>query len=302
MSKSQIPNSKSQASKKKKESSQPQLVGPNEKTIFKISWDKIQPHYQKHLSQEAKKLKLSGFRQGKVPVEIAKKHLALDQIKEDTLRHEVAHLFEEYVKKNKIKFLHYPEIKPLKTDEKNDWEVEVHYAIAPKINVKNYQTIVQKTNKQTKNEKVADDKKEQPNVKEVRLKAIFQALANEYHPTISELLIRAQATKEFENIARSLQNMGLTVDDYLQKRDISLDQLGQELTFSALGQLQIEFILQEITKEAKLTIEAKEVKTKQEELIKQGLAEKFVNQPDTIAQLEQNLLREKTLNHLLSLE
>lgn len=81
---------KSDASKAKKTNSTQEtkqsLIAQNDKLTIKIPWSELKGPYEKTLSDLAKKMKIEGFRQGKVPLKIAEKQISLEKVAESILR------------------------------------------------------------------------------------------------------------------------------------------------------------------------------------------------------------------------
>ncbi len=113
--------------------------------------------------------------------------------------------------------------------------------------------------------------------KEHILHAIFRDLITTLKPAIPEMLIRENTRQEIKDLEEQLKRVNATLDQFLQQRNQTFEQLAQEMAAQTLGKLQLEFILRAIQEELKITVTETEIMAEYEKLM-QGLPQ--VSQPD----------------------
>ncbi|MBP9819682.1 hypothetical protein KBC79_03010 [Candidatus Woesebacteria bacterium] len=299
----------------KQQSTEKPLIIDNTVISLKIDVDTANRSYQEALKHMAAKLKAPGFRQGKVPTDVAENLLKPTDIIQHALEHVVPEVYEKTVKEEKKEPLTHPEFKIITAEKGLAWEIEAHIAEAPTIDLKNYQKIVaqakqtaeeseKKTSKQTKS---ADDtsKSEVPEQtaeqkEQVLLQHIYQTLLTELRPQIAELLVKEEIRSDFAHLRRQLDQMKISLEKFLELRKISIDDLTNQLAAEALGKLQLSFLIAAIAREAKLTVEQSDL---DESLAKISDPELKKQQQDPMYRqiLAQTILRRKVKDHLLSL-
>lgn len=309
-------------------------LAPNEKVTLTIAWADALKSYQKHLRLAAKNFKAEGFRQGKAPLALVEKQVGNEAIIEATLRELIPHLYEtavQAVAENK-KPITMPEFHPVKLNKGEDWIVEAEYAAFPVIDVKNYKKAVANGNKTAaqfikereeallkeaaaaKKEKKTSEPEAKPastseqptplteNEKnEIRLQHIFQALVSELKPTIPELLLRQETQAEFERLVEQLKQYQIKLEDYLARREITLEVLSNELASGVLGRLQVDFILASISQLEKLTVSEEKLEAAFQKITNLEVREKMRQDQNYTTQLKANLLQQVTLDFLLKL-
>lgn len=328
MAKKSTPPTKPAVKEKKEQS----LIAENTKLTITIDAATAKSAYVQALKKLAKKLKHPGFRAGKVPPKIAEEILGQPTIIESALDVVLPQAYQTAVVAEKKQPLTRPSITPVTLELGKDWQLTAEIAERPNITLGDYKKIVRNAKKtaqktleeqvtqaqKTHEEKSKSSKKEkessknpkpatppfqEPTAEQKRdflLQSIYQTLVTELKPSIPELLVREEVRYDLDELARQLEPLKLSIQEYLQKRSITEQELSNELATRALGRLQITLLLQEIAKEADLKITEKAV----------DAAITETNNPEMIAQkqnpqyrnlIEQTLLRQSVAEHLLSL-
>jgi len=83
-----VENKKNQKEKKSDSTQQSKksLISNNDKLRINIPWSELKKPYQQTISDLAKKMKIEGFRKGKIPLNIAEKQVSLEKIAETILK------------------------------------------------------------------------------------------------------------------------------------------------------------------------------------------------------------------------
>lgn len=315
---------------KAKTATEPALIGPNHVVTLKIDAKTASSAYQKILNKLAKRVKLPGFRQGKVPTHLAEQELDQTAIFNEALEIVIPPLYKSEIVDKKLESLAQPEFKPTKLVKNSDWEVEVHLAPRPQITIKNLKQIVKKGKENAKEEikKQQDHLKktkhnhdhdshenqphshnhQHPSEEDITLTNIYQQLVSQIRPTLPELLVKEEVRAELENLVRRLQSISLTIDDYLKQQNISYDELTNQMAVASVGRLQLMLILDEIANQEKMEVleteiddEIKKNTSQEKTKAPQANNKELEKNPEYRNFVRQTLQRDKLTKYLLSL-
>jgi len=309
------------------------LIAPNSQVTVTLPWDKINAAYAKLLTRAALNIKTDGFRKGKVPAKLAESMIDQNKLYDQAVQEVFPEFYLEEIKKLDKNPISQPDVEPIETEPNKDWKFTVWFAERPEINLKEYQKVIDtahksaeeeiaektaelakpapKAEKAEKGEKAAPDKdakpaKEEPKEltqaqkEDIKLKHIFRDLAESVKPQIPELLVRQEVNHELEHLVEQLQQLNIKVEDYLQSRQVTAEQLQQEYAGMAVSSLQIEFIIAEIAKDQKMTVEEAEIDKTLDQVGDGKMSEADRKNPDTRSYVFSSLLKQKVINKLLN--
>lgn len=283
------------------------LVIPS--TVLKITLPKkqVSDSYEQTLTSLTKNVSAAGFRKGKVPKDAAEEKLGKQRIIEQTLNQLLPEAYEKAVKDSKKTPITQPEFSIIEAELGKDWVIEARFAELPTVKLGNYSQLVKKGLKEAKKtltERKKDEK--QPKItedqeKELNLQHIFRELVLNIKPQVPELLLKHETQHEFEHMVGQLKQLGTSVDDYLQKRQMNMEQLSQELAISTLNRLQLDLILGAIAKEEKLKVTDKDRDEYFKQIPDEKQREQLKNDAHYLGHLDTNLTKQKVVDHLLSI-
>lgn len=299
------------------------IVADNTVIKLTIPWEQAGPVYKQQVQRSAKHVKKSGFRQGKVPADIAEGMLNIERVIEQVASQLIAPIYQAEIEKQKLQPLGQPDIRIMKADKGSDWELEAHIAEHPEVKITDYKKIAQKAKKEAEKalaqeekelkkaeKKDARDSKKPAELtdaqKEERIiHAIFKDLIAEIQPKVPELLIRRQTEQELRRLVDTLKQLNIELDSYLERRGQTFEQLSQEMAAQALGQWQLEFILEAISAKVKPEISDEAIKAEWEKR-HEGHDHSHAGHDHTFndsakMQLKIELERKATIDHLKSL-
>ncbi|WP_341755958.1 trigger factor [Candidatus Tisiphia endosymbiont of Ptychoptera albimana] len=98
---------------------------------------KIANEVQKELSSLAKKVKLDGFRVGKVPISIVNKKYK-QSVRSDVVNHEINHAVQHVIKDHKLKTIGDPQLENLRNEENEDIEFTLKFELLPDIELPDF--------------------------------------------------------------------------------------------------------------------------------------------------------------------
>ncbi|MFH0830508.1 MAG: trigger factor [Parcubacteria group bacterium] len=105
---------------------------------IEASIDELKPFEQRALTRLASKLELPGFRPGKVPATMARKHLDPIKILEETVNLAVPELYASAVKQHKLEVVGAPKVDLLKFAPGNPLSFKAVAAVLPEIKLPDY--------------------------------------------------------------------------------------------------------------------------------------------------------------------
>lgn len=301
-----------------KKKAEPSVVIDNTKLQLILAWEEVKQEYDKVLKKSAKNIKAQGFRQGKIPLKIAEEKLGRNRIINQVLETLVPQKYQDLIKKEKKEPLTSPEVKPISINWGQDWELEIQIAEKPIIKLDNYQKSIKKglniALKQLKEQKSqptkdAKNKKEKPTKeqtadqeREIKLQQIFKALVEDTRPQIPELLLKEETKREIQRLAKELEKIGLSLDNYLAKRGQKFEEMSSQVAAQSLGQLQLEFVLEAIEQEQKIQVSKKDIEDELDKIKDEKVKKQIQNNHQYQHYLEAQISRLKLLDFLLEVK
>lgn len=316
---------KKEVKTEKKEAPKKSLITPNDSVKITLEWKIVEPVYKKTVSSFAKDVKAEGFRVGKAPLAIVEQKVGLEKIIDQVLRELLPETYEKEVKKSGKKPITTPEFNPISLEKNKNWVLEAHFSPIPEVKLGDYKKVTKKAkvealkfiedrNKAIKKEasecksedKDHDHAKAHQELtdqekKEINLQHIFKELVANFAPAIGELLLRQETQAEYERLAKQLEQYKISTEDYLKRRQITIEQLSQELAGTVLSRLQLDFIMAAISQAEKLEVKDEEVKAELVKITNLQMREDVEKNQNYLNQIKANLLQQKTLALLLEL-
>lgn len=316
-------------------------IAPNSEVTVTLKWADVEPTYQKAVRRFGRNAKIDGFRKGKVPAAMVEGMIDQSALVEHVLQTVLPTAYSEVIKAEDKHPITQPEIEPVKVDKNSDWVLTARFAEAPEITLGKYQDLVKKAKKAADKDikdAEADLKKkaaEKPEKKEaapeskaeaqkptdaekpaettpvttltdaqkeeLHTRQIFRHLVEEIKPQIPELLVRREADRELRRLLDQLDQLKLSVENYLKSRQMSAEQLRLEYLSAAATSLQLEFILAEIGKTEQIKVEDQEIDDMMKQVFGDKLTEEQSSNADYRSYMFNTLAKQKIVKHLLSL-
>ena len=308
--------------KKTETTTEKPLISANTVITLTIPAKEAESAYNKALTKLAKKISVAGFRKGKVPAIVAEENIKPETIIEESLQIVIPALYTKELQKSGHKPLTYPEFNPISLEKGKDWVVEAYIAVRPEIDLKGYEKIVTKAQKDAQKElekQVAEMKKHveeskgeehahshaEPTEQERKdyvTQFIYRELVQNVKPQIQELLVKEETRYDLENLAKQLKQFNIPFEKFLEQRKMTFEQLSNELAAGALARLQIAFIIDEIAKTAKLTVEKSDLDAAFAKVTDKNLKKQQETDPQYLEMMGQTILRQKVADHLHNLK
>ena len=303
--------------KTSKKSQQPDIVTDNTKLKLKLVWSEIETEYNQILKNSAKNVKAQGFRKGKAPLKVAEEKLGREKLVNKVLERLIPSRYEELIKKENKQPLTQPEVRPISMTWGEDWELEIHIAEKPTLKLGSYQKSVKKglkaALKQLKEQKLQSSKEAKGDKKlpkptaeqikaqerETKLHQIFRALVEDIQPQIPELLLKEETKREIQRMAKELEKMGLSLDDYLTRRNQKFEEMSSQIAAQVLGQLQLEFILRKIEEVEKIEVTDQDKQAELAKIKDKKLRQQIEQDHHYLQHLAKQVSRRKLIDQLL---
>lgn len=252
----------------------------------KKTWEEV-------VNEMAKQVSLPGFRKGKAPKKLVEEKIDKTKVRDEVLKKLLPQGYLEAVKEHDLKPIISPRIYVSQIDEKNekDWQFEALTCEMPVADLGYYKQNVQKITAKTKI--IVPGGRQ-----ELKLEEIIKALLDSVVIKIPQILIDQEVERLLSQTLDDIKKLGLTLNQYLTSTGKTPETLRKESEEKAKNDLVLEFALQKIAEEEKITVEEKEV----EEAIQKAKDENERKTMEANRYLLASILRQqKTLDFLKNL-
>ena len=236
--------------------------------VVDIKKEFIKKEYDKAFSKLLENLQIEGFRKGKVPSDIGKKHIKGEEIYKEAIQSIIPGIYEEIVKKEDIKPIINPKIELTKAKENEDWQVKFLIAIKPVFKLPDIKKIASDVKGNTKKDEIwvpgkapksEPEKEDAERKKQKTLNALLEAMITKTKIEIPDLLIEAELEHKLTGLLDEVQKIGLTIDGYLKSKNTNMDDLKAKYRHEIDETYRVEFILNEIADLNNIQVEQKDL-------------------------------------------
>ncbi|NCN58998.1 hypothetical protein COW99_03115 [Candidatus Roizmanbacteria bacterium CG22_combo_CG10-13_8_21_14_all_38_20] len=251
--------------------------------LLTILWKDVKIKYDSVVEQAVKHVVVKGFRKGKAPKNLAEQQLDLERMWQQTLEELLPVYYAKIVQQEKLQPVIQPRIQLQKAAPDNDLVVKITTAEKPVLKLGKYKKAVTILKKASKDKKVSLDE-------------ILGIILKEVELTLPVFMIEEQTNKELSSLIDQAKQVGMTIEKYAQSKGLSIEQLKVQKKQEAENTLKLEFILESIADEDKITVEDKEV----EDFFKASKESLSTEDQNRQRYFVTSLIRRrKTLQHLL---
>lgn len=267
-----------------------------------IPVQEIKAAYDKAFEEIAKELELPGFRKGKAPKKLLEEKIDKSKVYERVLQALVPQAYIKAVKEHNLKPILSPKVELLKAKEEEDWEIRATTCETPEVELGKYKEEIRKTLAPTKiwTPGAQKTQKSTETTEDEKTQKVIQKLLEIVKVDLPEMLVEDEVSRTLANLINQTNTLGLTIDQYLSSIGKSAETLRAEYKEKVVGQLKLQFALDEIAEKEKIEVSHKEV----DDLIKAAGDEKLkqnLNEPLQKEYLKGILRRRKTLDFLVKL-
>lgn len=233
---------------------------------IKIPKEEINNASEKAFIKLQSELAVGGFRKGKVPKDLARKHIAKESIYEEMLKTLLPDIYNQILKKENLKPIANPKISLNKAKENEDWEVKIELAEKPVLKLPDYRKIVTDVKAGEKKNEIwtpGKDKakvEENPEVKSQRLlNLVLAGIFDATHFEMSDLVIDEEIERRLVKLVDDVQKLGLTMEAYLKSKNLTQEKLKEQYRKEVDGIYKADFVLNEIADLEKIQVEEKDL-------------------------------------------
>jgi trigger factor len=225
-----------------------------------VPWEDIQNEYKSAFDLILAQFELKGYRKGKVPQELAQKHIPKDEVYQVLMRNYVPRVYEEVITKENITPIVSPRVELKKAKENEPWEFTFKVAEKPEVKLNNYREAVKKAKEEAKKTDIwvpgkdKEAKPEEANQQEV-LNKVLDTLLNTVECEVPDILVEEELDQRLTKLVDDIQRLGLTTDAYLKSKNVTMDDLKAQFTKEITEMYKMEFILLAIAEDAKISVE-----------------------------------------------
>lgn len=244
------------------------------------------------IDHAASEMELPGFRKGKAPRKMVEEKLNPLNVQEDILRHMLPKAYSAAVLEHGLKPIISPKIQITKLEEGKDWEFTAMTCEMPEVTLGEYKKAVKDV---TAKEKIAIPGKKE---KEVTFDEIMQAVLAKATVAIPSILVESEVERMLSQMLDDVKALGLTLDQYLGSTHKTVEDLKKEYEARAKQDVTIEFVLQKIATDEKISVSEEEI---DEAILKAASPQEKENLQKNRYLLAAILRQQKTFDYLKAL-
>lgn len=259
MSNSKVKNQKSEAKSSPKEGFVRKEDGTLEITII-VPWTEAKKAQEEIENDLIKHVKIAGFRPGAAPKNVLKAKLNPELVKEEVLKKVVGKAYNDALTKHDLKPLITPHVHIEVFTEGTDIVFTAETCEEPVIELGKYKEEIKKVTAKSKILKPGDPStgsgQEKPGDS---IDEILDVALKTAKITVPHVLTENESGRLLTQLLEELKKLGLTLDQYLNSRNITAEQLKSEYNLKAENDLKLEFFLRKVADEEKITVEKEDI-------------------------------------------
>ncbi len=220
-----------------------------------VPWNEAKKAQEEIENDLIKHVKIAGFRPGAAPKNVAKAKLNPELVKEEVLKKVVGKAYNDALTKHDLKPLITPHVHIEVFTEGTDIVFTAETCEEPVIELGKYKDEIKKVT--AKNKIVVpgkEEKKPGDSIDEILDVALKTAKI-----TVPHVLIENESGRLLTQLLEELKKLGLTLDQYLNSRNVTPEQLKEEYNAKAENDLKLEFFLRKVADEEKITVEKEDI-------------------------------------------
>lgn len=231
------------------------------KLIITIPWNDIKDTYQKVVEQIVNEAEIPGFRKGKAPKKLVEEKIDKTKIYEEVVKEIVPKAYSDAIKEHNITPIVSPRISVVSASENKDWQFEALTCEEPTVKLKNYKDELAKLRGAKRIWVPGKDMKKQTEdeKKGIEISEVLRVLLSQSEVEIPDMLIEDQVNKKLADLVDQVKHLGMTTEQYLLSKGITSDLLKAQYRKEVEETLKLEFILEKVANNEKITVSDKEI-------------------------------------------
>lgn len=218
-----------------------------------IPTDLVKTTFDEVLDDISKNASISGFRKGKAPKKLVKDKVDKEKAREEVLNKLLPQGYSKAINEHNIRPIMNPRIHVESLEENKDWKFTAKTCEAPTVDLNGYKDNIQKIT--AKSKIIIPGKEQQP----VNLDEIIAELLKSVKVPIPQIITEQEVERLLAQTLDEIKRLGLTLDQYLSSTHKTIEEMQAEFAQKAENDIKLEFALQKIAEEEKITVEEKEI-------------------------------------------
>ncbi|MBU2632090.1 hypothetical protein KKG52_00020 [Patescibacteria group bacterium] len=218
-----------------------------------LPWDSIKKTSEEIIQDYVKNAELPGFRKGKAPKKLVEEKINKEKVKEEALRKLIPQGYINAITEHSLKPIVHPRIDIKNMEDKKDWTFIATTTEAPAVDLNNYKKAVKSLT--AKSKIIVPGKEQQP----VAFEEIAKELLKVTKVNVPKIMIDTEVEKLLSQTLGEIKKLGLTLEQYFTSTGKTAESLREEYAKKAENDLKMEFVLQKIANEEKISVEEKEI-------------------------------------------
>ena len=218
-----------------------------------IPQDQITQARKSVMEDIQKNANIPGFRKGMAPADLVEQSVSEPQVREDILKKLLPTSYIAAVDEHKLRPILNPKIHVETIEDGKDWTYTAETCEMPEITLGDYKKKVQEVNAKSKIV-IPGQEEKQPSFEE-----IVKVLLDTIKIAVPDILLEQETDRLLSQTLNEIKSLGLSLDQYLGSTGKTVEMLREEYKMRARNDVMVEFALQKIAEEEKLTISPEEV-------------------------------------------
>lgn len=206
---------------------------------FTLSWVDIQKAFEIEVQKAIDETEIDGFRKGKAPRDIVEPKLDKNKLYGQAVQSLLPDAYANQLKTYNLKPILYPKLTIKSGKEGEDWIFEALVCELPVVELPSDYI-----------DQIKAIKLEKDQDKIVRVLELLSAKAK---VEIPELLVEEESNHRLAALVDNITKVGLTIEKYLESKKINIEEFKAKIALEAREDLVVEFILNYIQNEQKLS-------------------------------------------------
>jgi len=219
---------------------------------LEIKKDDIEKERQNILKLMQQDFETKGFRKGKAPLNVVEQNVAPEKLFEEVASHLISHAYADEIKKNDLKPIIQPQVKfeEENPDLSNDWHILLTSCELPQINLD--PKYLEEAKKVFKDDQISDENK--------KIDKVFETIVKNTKLELPKILIESDVQNQIYQLIDQANQAGITVNQYLESRQQTLDQYKKDLEKRILTEWTINLSIQKIAESNQIKVSETEAK------------------------------------------
>lgn len=232
-----------------------------------IPWATIEQESEKAFQTLLAELEVEGYRKGKAPKALGEKHIKREAIYQQIIRTLFPDLYAEIVKKEDLKPVVSPRVDLKKAKDQEPWELIFTLAERPTVTLGDYKKELTEVKNAKKKADIwtpgsdikQPDDKEKSRLQQELLNEMLTSLLKSSTIEISDFILEEELNGRLSRLIDDIQKLGMTTETYLQSKNLTMEQLREQMLREIVETHSLEFILDEIAEKEGISVENEEL-------------------------------------------